>query len=170
MKNRNLRFVDMRKFILLLLVCCISNLGFTQDLTKIDLSDLSNNQFIQTNNLEDFSRLATSAEVGVAYIDQGQVRSYNKENGIQLIRVKHNSLQFLNSNLNFANTVEMIVINLPSPAFDIQTIDCSNLEQFQNLKYIYFVFQINGNEINNPSSLNCLSDNIMQYYSNKRPI
>ena len=94
MKNRNLRSVDMRKFILLLLVCCISNLGFTQDLTKIDLSDLSNNQFIQTNNLEDFSRLATSAEVGVAYIDQGQVRSYNNDTGIQLLRVKNNSLQF----------------------------------------------------------------------------
>jgi len=145
-------------------------LGFTQDLTRIDFSDLSNNQFIQTNNLHDFAHLATSAKVGVAYIDEDQVRSYNNDTGIQLLRVKNNSLQFLNSNLSFANTVEMIIIKVSKPGFDIQAIDCSKFDQFINLKYLYFVFQINPSENNNLTSLNCLSDNIRQYYSNKLPI
>jgi hypothetical protein len=160
----------MKKFIVLVVVCCLSNLGFTQNMTRLDHSDLGNNQFIQTNNLEDFSLLATSAEVGVAYIDQNQVRTYNKEKGIQLIRVNSNNLQFLNSNLNFANAVELIVINVSKSGFNIQSIDCSKLEQFKNLKYIYFVFQTNQIENKKIPSLNCITDNIAQYYTNERPI
>jgi len=167
MKNRNLRFVDMKNSLVLIVVCCLSQLGFSQDLQRLEHSDLINNQFIQTNNLEDFSHLAISAKVGVAYIDQNEVRSYNEEKGIQLIRIKSSSLQFLNSNLSFANAVEMIVINVSEPGFDIQSIDCSILEQFINLKYIYFVFQTNLVENIKLPSLNCVTDEIKQYYSNK---
>jgi len=177
MKNRNLRFVDMKNSLVLIVVCCLSQLGFSQDLQRLEHSDLINNQFIQTNNLEDFSHLAISAKVGVAYIDQNEVRSYNEEKGIQLIRIKSSriqlirikssNLQFLNSNLSFANAVEMIVINVSEPGFDIQSIDCSILEQFINLKYIYFVFQTNLVENIKLPSLNCVTDEIKQYYSNK---
>ena len=157
----------MKKIIVLLVVCCLSNVGFTQNLTRLEHTDLNNNAFIQTNNLEDFSHLALSAEVGVAYIDQHQIKTYNEENRIQLIRINSSQLQFINSNLIFANAVEMIVVNVSKPGFDIQSIDCSKLEQFKNLKYIYFVFQINLIENENLPSLNCGPDDIKQYYSNK---
>jgi len=145
-------------------------LCFTQNLTRLNLSQLSNKEFIQSNNLENFSILATSAEVGVAYIDQNEVRRFNQEKGIQLIRINSNNLPILKSNLSFANTVEMIVVNITKPGFNIQSIECSKLKQFKNLKYIYFVFQTNQIENKQIPSLNCTADNITQYYTCQRPI
>ncbi|MFD2823430.1 hypothetical protein ACFS5M_07090 [Lacinutrix iliipiscaria] len=160
----------MKKVIVLFVVCCLSHLSFAQDLTRLEHSDIANRQFIETNNLKDFSRLATSADVGVAYIKQNQVKTYNKEKGIQLVRIKSNDLNYLDTNLNFASTIEMIVISISKPGFDIQSIDCSKFNQFKNLKYIYFVFQSNLIENKKLPKLNCVTDDIKQYYSNNRPI
>lgn len=155
----------MKKVILFLVVCLISQLGFTQELVKLDYSDFENSQLMKSNSLDDFKNLATKAEIGVAYLERNNVKTYNKENGIQLIRLTDSDIAELNTSLDFSKSVEMIIIHISKPTFNLQTIDCSNLKQFENLKYIYFIYQIDIKENSELQKFNCLPIHVKQYYT-----
>ena len=155
----------MKKVILLLVVCLISQLGFTQELVKLDYSDFENSQLMKSNALDDFKNLATKAEIGVAYLEQNKVKTYNKENGIKLIRITGSDIAELNTSLDFSKSVEMIIIHISKPTFNLETIDCSRLKQFGNLKYIYFIYQIDIKTDNDLQKFNCLPIHVKQYYT-----
>lgn len=147
------------------MVCLISQLGFSQELVKLDYSDFENTQFMKTNNLEDFKYMATKADVGVAYLEPNKIKTYNTENGIKLIRVSSSNIQELNASMNFSSSVEMIIINILKPNFNLDTIDCSKLKQYDNLKYIYFIYQTDFKNNSELQKLNCLPVNVKQYYT-----
>ncbi|MBU2940100.1 hypothetical protein KO494_11175 [Lacinutrix sp. C3R15] len=155
----------MKKVILLFVVALTSQLAFTQELVKLDFSDFENTQLMKTNNLENFKYLATKAEVGVAYLEENKIKTYNTENGIKLIRVTSNAIEGLNKSLNFSSSVEMIIIDILKPNFNIKSIDCSNLKQFGNLKYIYFRYQIDIKNNSELQKFDCLPVNVKQYYT-----
>jgi hypothetical protein len=155
----------MKKVILLLAISLISQIGFTQELVKLDYSDFENSQLMKSSSLEDFKNLATKAEIGVAYLEQNNTKIYNSKNGIKLIRVTSSDIEELNAFLDFSSSVEMIIIDIITPNFNLDTIDCTKLKQFDNLKYIYFRYQI---EIKNNSELqkiNCLPIHVKQFYT-----
>ncbi|WP_452230181.1 MULTISPECIES: hypothetical protein [unclassified Lacinutrix] len=155
----------MKKVILLLVVSLISQLGFTQELVKLDYSDFENNQLMKSNALDDFKNLATKAEIGVAYLEQNKVKTYNKENGIKLIRVSSSDMEELNASLDFSSSVEMIIIQILKPNLNLETIDCSKLKQFDNLKYIYYIYQIDMENNSELQKINCLPIHVKQYYT-----
>lgn len=154
----------MKKVILLFVVCLISQISFAQELVEIDNSDFENSQYMKTNNLEDFKYLATKADVGVAYLEPNNLKTYNKENSIKLIRVTSNNVKELNASFNFSNSVEMIIIDILKPNLNLNTIDCSKLKQFGNLKYIYFRYQIDLKNNSELQKFNCLPVSVKQYY------
>ncbi|MDO6597953.1 hypothetical protein Q4512_13590 [Oceanihabitans sp. 2_MG-2023] len=155
----------MRKVILLFVVCLISQFGFAQELVKLDYSDFMNSQYMKSNSLEGFKYLATEAEVGVAYLEQNETKTYNTENSIKLIRVTSSNIDKLNTSLNFSSSVEMIIIDILKPNLNLEAIDCSKLKQFDNLKYIYYRYQIDIKNNSELQKFNCLPVTVKQYYT-----
>ena len=159
----------MKKVIFSIVVCFISYLSSAQDLKQLDQNKLTDQRFVSSQNLEDFSRLATSAEVGVAYIELNGIKKYNSERGIKLIRIHGEHMQLLNSGTDFNNSVEMIVITVSRPGFSISETDCNMLNRFPNLKYVYFNYTNNLYSNNKLKKFNCTTKKVKQYYSIQLP-
>jgi len=155
----------MKKLILLIVICLGSQLSFSQDLVKLDFSDFNDSQMLRRSNLEEFKNLATKADVGVAYLESDEIKTYNVKNGIKLIRVASNNFQELNKSLKFSNSVELIIIDILKPNFNLDLIKCPDLKQFKNLKYIYFIYQIDLKNNNDLQKFNCLPTTVKQYYT-----
>ena len=159
----------MKKVIFSIVVCFITYMSSAQDLKQLDQNKLNDQQFVASQNLEDFSRLATNAKVGVAYIESNGIKKYNTERGIKLIRIKGEDFQKLSSNTDFNNSVEMIIINISKPGFSISEADCNILNRFPNLKYVYFKYQTNLYSRGKLNKFNCTANKVKQYYSIQLP-
>jgi len=159
----------MKKLILSIVVCLALQLSFSQDLIKLDFSDIDSPQFLKNKYLDNFKYLATSGKVGVAYLQPQDIKIYNKENTVKLIRVTSNNIEELNTTFTFSDSVEMIIIKISKSNFNLDIIDCSKLAQFKNLKYIYYIYESEFKKNAKLHTLNCLQLVAKQYYTKQLP-
>jgi len=159
----------MKKIIVLFVVCCITHFGFAQDLIKLEHSDIKNSQFIESNNLQDLANLISSSQTGFAYLGLNKTTKKNEESGIKLLQLKGEQISKLNSSLDFASSVQMIIIEISDPSFKTSDLDCLQTQQFTKLKYIYFryTFEIDSNT--DLQRFDCFTNAVKQFYSIKIP-
>ncbi|WP_055437405.1 hypothetical protein [Lacinutrix algicola] len=155
----------MKKIILLIIACAFMQESFSQKIIKLEYSDYENIEFIEKNNLKEFATLTNNANVGIAYLYPNEISTNTSEKNIKVIIINSKDINSLYRSFDFSNSIKIIIIDIQSPKFNLDTIDCSKLKQFNNLNYIYYRYQFDIDNNYELQDLNCLPENIIQVCS-----
>ena len=155
----------MKKIIFLVVVCSFLQQSFSQELIKVDYSNLKNSQFPNQNNLTEFTSLTNNTEAGIANVYLNSIDINNKENTVKVLRVQSKNILALNKSFDFSNSVEIIIIEVIKGDFNLDSIDCDSIKRFKNLKYIFYKYIIDIENDQQLQKIKCLPVNVSQVYS-----